>query len=557
MLLKRLKKLWTLIRREGFFSAAHLFYSILGYGLQKRALRFLNRWQKQLYPGWRARHQRRLARLPRVKTGPLFSIYLPGSGPGAALTLDSLRAQVYPNWEAWVSGPEIPIRDARIHLISDGLPALNGSFAAWLEPGDALAPAALNRLAAALERQDADVIYFDEEFPAAGGGWQPLFKPDFSPELLLSTNYLRGAFTRTALFQQHFADPETLTWRLVEHGARICHLPELLYRRSRPENPSGRIPAAAQHLARLGLQRVKVELSGGQIRASWATAKKVTIVIPTRNNLALLRRCLDSLFAKTRYPHFEVVLVDNASTDPAVFAYYDRITAEKKVRVLKYTDAFNFSAYCNRGAAQSERDVVLFLNNDVEIIDPAWLEQMVQWFELPETGMVGARLLYPDGTLQHAGVVIGLEGHAGHVFNGLAEGASGVFGSAGWYRNYLTQTAACVALRRGLFEQVGGFDERYLLVFNDMHLGLKVVKAGFRVIHTPFARLIHYEGKSRAKYNPPEDIRLGCEHARAWAQRGDPFFNPNLSYIVSTPMIRWLPEDPPLLKLEKITRFFG
>lgn len=557
MLLKRLKKMWALIRREGFFSAVHLFYSIIGYGLHKRFLRFLNGWQNLLFPGWRLRHQHRLARLPRVKTGPLFSIYLPGTGPGVAITLTSLRRQTYPNWEAWVSSPALPFQDQRIHLISDDLPIFKGQFTAWLKPGDALAPAALNRLAAVILQEDADVFYFDEEIPAPGGGWQPLFKPDFSPELLLSTNYLQGAFIRASLFQQHFSDIETFTWRLVENKARIHHLPELLYRRGALQKPAERIPAITDHLTRLGLQQVKVGMAAGQIQATWATARSVTMIIPTRNNLALLRRCIDSLFAKTRYPNFEVILVDNASTDPAVFAYYDRITVEKKVRVLKYTDAFNFSLYCNRGAAQSERDVVLFLNNDVEIIDPGWLEQMMQWFELPETGMVGARLLYPDGTIQHAGVVIGMEGHAGHIFNGLPEGSSGAFGSVDWYRNYLTQTAACMALRRNLFAQVGGFDERYQLVFNDMHLGLKVVEAGYRVIHTPFARLIHYEGKSRAKYNPPEDIRLGCEHARAWAQRGDPFFNPNLSYIVSTPMIRWLPEESPLRKLEKITRFFG
>jgi GT2 family glycosyltransferase len=186
-----------------------------------------------------------------------------------------------------------------------------------------------------------------------------------------------------------------------------------------------------------------------------------------------------------------------------------------------------------------------------------WLEEMVRWAEQPQIGAVGAKLLYPDGTIQHAGVIMGMQGLCSHVFWDANEHDCGVFGCLDWYRDYLAVTGACMMMRREVFEAVGGFNEAYQLVFSDVEICLRIVAAGYRVVFTPFARLLHYEGRSRAEHIPQHDLALAYEHMRAYVEAGDPYYNPNLSYLYRMPMAAPLGEESRISYMDRMMRFFG
>jgi len=206
----------------------------------------------------------------------------------------------------------------------------------------------------------------------------------------------------------------------------------------------------------------------------------------------------------------------------------------------------------NLGARQARGGFFVFLNNDVEVEAADWLNELVRWGCLPEIGIVGGKLLYPGGTIQHAGIVIGMEGHASHVFSGMPDGAAGPFGSTDWYRDVSAVTGACLAMRRDVFEQIGGFDERLVIAFGDVEICQRAIHAGYRVLYSPFARLIHYEGKTRANFIPEEDIRIGFEALKDAVRIGDPYYNPNLSHSVRAPTLRRPWEEDPSARLKEI-----
>ena len=204
---------------------------------------------------------------------------------------------------------------------------------------------------------------------------------------------------------------------------------------------------------------------------------------------------------------------------------------------MNYNEKFNYSRANNIGARYARGEILLFLNNDVEILQPDWLEEMVRWVERPQIGAVGAKLLYPDDTIQHAGVVVGMEGHASHVFWGYHERQSGPFGSVEWYRNFTAVTGACLMIPRDLFEAILGFDEKYILAFSDIKICMRIRREGYRVLYSPFARLRHFEGKSRGYHIPQNDIQQGIDDFMPLVETGDPYYNPNLSYIERKPTI--------------------
>jgi GT2 family glycosyltransferase len=197
--------------------------------------------------------------------------------------------------------------------------------------------------------------------------------------------------------------------------------------------------------------------------------------------------------------------------------------------------------------------ILLFLNNDIEALTPDWLEEMVRWAERPEIGAVGAKLLTPRGTIQHAGVIMGMGAYAGHIFLEAPGDASGIFGSVNWYRNYSAVTGACMMMRRKVFEETGGFDENYELALSDVEICLRIRARGYRIVYTPFARLVHYEGSTRAGYIPAKDLSLGYLHMRPYVQAGDRHYNPNLSYAGPIPAL--LPRGE-ATRLERFERFF-
>jgi len=532
---------------------------------------------------------------------PLVSILIPcdeSSARDLLASLNSLFEQVYPNWEACLalySDSFAKINDdlthlfqtsERIHIIRNqrnqgfdpiraAFEQTSGEFVVLLQPGDTLSLKMLYETIQALNRiPQLEIIYFDEDHLTVNGKTRcnPFFKPDWSPELLLSTNFLFNAVFRRSLMdrivsQQSVGQPinfADLVMLCAEQAQYIHHIPKILYQRQQSNVPprpddapasDGQCRVVQDHLNRIGIP-AKARIKRGSVRVTWpVSGKKISIIIPTKDHLKDLNKCIASILNKTTYSPYELVLVDSSYQWEASQRYYQKHLDMPNISILRFQGEFNYSAALNSGARSAHGDIFLFLNNDTQVVDPDWLEELVRWADRPEVGIVGAKLLYPNGSIQHAGIVIGMEGHASHIFAGTRESSSGPFGSVEWYRNYSAVTGACMAIRRELFEHIGGFDESFRLVFSDVEICLRLIRQGYRVVYTPFARLIHRVGKTRSNLIPPEDIDHAYQHFKEIVQSGDPYFNPNLSYMVRIPTFRRRWEEAPPARLQNIVKF--
>ncbi len=553
--------------------------------LSQRTLRGL--WHRalpadseRLYTLWTREHQPspRLLRVQQESSGDSarrFSLitYVSASPPWPSdATAAGVFGQSYPHWEWLVVTPERAIgdvtgrlrRDSRVRVIgvpsassraeawNAGLEHSQSSHAALLDPDDVLSPHALYEMSKVLEdAPELDAVYSDEDhIDSAGRRRDPHFKPDWSPELLLSGNYLgrltmfRVAMLRTAggfCTDCEGVEEWDLVLRLARAGARARRLPKCLYhgRRTAPSVAPERIERLLQaHCEQLGLTNVAARVTGSP-RVTWDVpgAPTVSVIIPNRNAGAVLEQCLRGFREVTRYPHLELVIVDNGSTDPDVHALYRALEREGRARIVPFDRPFNFSAACNVGAAAASGELLLFLNNDIEMIEPDWLDELVRWAQRPDIGIVGAKLLYPDGLIQHAGVVFGV-GLVGHIFARAPEGTTGLFGSTESYRNYLAVTGACQMMRRDVFRRLGGYDERFRLSFSDVVLCMEAWKAGYRVVYTPYARLIHHESHTRQREDSVEDMELLARYLRTTGFLQDPYFHPELDPKSPTPAVR-------------------
>ncbi len=553
--------------------------------------------------------ERQRERARAIPGQPLISVAMAVFDPPLDALRDalgSLQAQTYGNWELCLvdggSSPEVRATleafaaaepRARLRLLGENrgiarnlnaaLELAQGELALILDHDDTLAPFALFELASLLaEHPDADVIYFDEDKLSEDGGVRhsPWFKPRApSPDLLLSTNYLmHGAFRRSLLSELGGFDPATdgaqdwdLALRASERTNRIHHIAKVLYHwRQVPGSAAREATAkpwaiAAQrralegHLRRTGSPGATVEVSEqGLARVVWPTfGLKVSIIIPTKDKVELLRACVDSILRLTTYPSYEIVLVDTGSVEPATAAYYDELAADPRVRVLKLDGPFNWGRANNVGARHASGDRLLFLNNDTEALEPGWLDELVGWAERPEVGVVGARLVRPDGTTQHAGIAIGVEGHGSHLFDGASGAVYGPFGSSEWYRDLLAVTGACMLMRRELFEELGGFDEGYRVGYSDITFCLAAARRGYRIVYTPFARLLHHEGASRGFNLPPADVLRATMELLPQLAEGDPYYSPNLSPVSRVPAVAEPGGEDTLDRLATILHQFG
>jgi O-antigen biosynthesis protein len=532
---------------------------------------------------------------PGKDTGLTFSFLLPVTPESIHYlkeTLNSLSAQSSLNWEVWLIYPnscalEIAAalsgyseKQAQIFQVEldpgsnlaasilNALDRTNGDWTGLIECGDTLPYETLSiYLEYILNHPQAEIIYSDEDVLAKDGQSRrtPFFKPDWSPELLLSVNYLAHAIFRREVIcaaAQGSPDFEDATYRCAQNSAGIVHVPRILYhRREHSGNSSaGRPPQAATiktHLERQGLDEVSIHApQRGIIHATWSFQKRlVSIIILTRDRVEDLKRCVQSLLERTRYPDFEILLVENNSQQPETLAYYETLRRLPQVRIIEWQGAFNYSAANNYAARQARGDLLLFLNNDVEAIDSDWLEEMARWASRPDIGVVGAKLIYPNGAIQHAGIILGMEGHGSHIFGGIRESHSGPYGSVGWYRNYLAVTGACMMMNKEVFLKIGGFDESYSLVFSDIEICLRTNQLGYRVVYDPFARLVHYEGRTRSTYIPASDIQRGYEHFAEIIARGDRYYNPNLSLAVRVPTLKRRTEPLPIQRLKDIVKY--
>ena len=338
--------------------------------------------------------------------------------------------------------------------------------------------------------------------------------------------------------------------RCIEKAERIGHIPKILYhwrvhQESTADNPLSKMyayeagkKAIEQHLKRcgvmakvsktenLGFYRVKYQQEGNPV---------VSILIPNKDQKETLDQCLKSIEEHTDYENYEIIIIENNSTEKETFEYYKQIR-NPKIRVIEWKDEFNYSAINNYGVRNAKGEYLLFLNNDIEVIHSDWLREMLSNCQREEVGAVGAKLYYPDNTVQHAGVIVGIGGVAGSVFVGLKRGYTGYMHRASIQQNLSAVTAACMMVKKPVFEEVGGFEEKLKVAFNDIDFCLKIREKGYLIVYDPYVELYHYESKTRGAEDTTEKIRRfqsEIEYMRShWnsiLKNGDPAYNPNLS----------------------------
>ncbi|ATB34481.1 glycosyltransferase [Melittangium boletus] len=555
------------------------------------------------YPEWCAEHEpaliaRAAEALTHLTARPLVSLVVAVDDPPEPLLracIESVLAQSYEHWELCLvdDGSQAPHvrellaryarQDRRIrvqHLPSHGgiahatnaaIALAEGEFVGFLEQEDTLAPHALAEVVLRLAREpDAELIYSDEDrLDASGGRFGPFFKPDWSPDLLRSVNYLhhfvvvrRAPLTEAGGMREGFEEARNyeLLLRLSERVRRIVHVPGILYHARASDVPASDagVRALREHLARRGEVAEVSEVAPAHYRVRYPVrgTPLVSIIVPFKDKPELLRMLTGTLLEKTRYPHFELLLVSNNSTQPETFEVLESLT-DPRIRKLTWDHPFNYPAINNFAAREARGELLLFLNNDMEIVDPEWLDELIGQAQRPEVGAVGAKLLFPDRTVQHAGAVVGITGFAGHPFWRMPDTATWTpFGHADWVRNYLAVTSACVMLRRELFEQLEGYDERFLLCGSDVDLGLRLVARGLRVVYTPHTRIIHHESASRRMDAIPENDfwRSFSAYRPYLGPAGDPFYNPFLTLQGTDCSLRRHEEDGEALAVRTLAR---
>ncbi len=531
--------------------------------------------------------------LRQIKEQPLVSILVPVYNPDLDLleaAISSVKNQIYDRWELCIADdasadpkvrprleqaaadePRIKLtfRETNGHIAActnSALQLATGAWCALLDQDDLVTEDALAQFALELDRHpDAGLIYSDEDkIDEAGARSSPYFKPDWNPELFLGQNFINHlGLYRTGLvrevggFREGFEGSQDydLVLRCLERlePRQIRHIPRVLYHwrmvagsvaaapDAKPYAREAARRAITEHLERKGI--------AGQVEASpenpeahrvvYSLGEKlpaVSIIIPFRDRVELLQRCLESVRAQTDYPDFEFVLVDNGSKEKSTLDFLKSQEPDSGTKVLRDTGPFNFSRLTNKGAAAARGEILLFLNNDIEAIEPGWLRELVSHAARLEVGAVGARLWYPDGTLQAGGVILGLGGVAGHAFPHLKRGRGGYFSRALLQQNISAVTGACLAVKKELFEKVGPFDETNLSIsFNDIDFCLRLIAAGYLNVWTPFANLIHAESASRG-HQPTKKEQAHfvseatfMQHTWGFELLHDPAYNPNLS----------------------------
>lgn len=584
-----LKKIKPYNIQKGFRYLKH-------YGLKEFWIRLCERMEPEEVPygPWFEKHRPSESELEKQrekkwKETPVFSIVVPAYRTPVLFLeqmIESVRSQTYPFWELCIANAspedeqmaEVLQRyvqmDQRIHVknlnknlgiaenTNEAFSMASGTFVGLLDHDDLLAPQALYRMMERLEEKEIDVFYTDEDKVTTdlAEHFQPHFKPDFNLDLLRSNNYITHFFVaRTELvrnvggFRQEYdgAQDYDFIFRCVEQAGEICHIPEILYhwrthKESTSDNPVSKMyafeagkRAIEGNLERCGVQAVvshTKDLGFYQVGYPVQGSPLVSVLIPNKDQKESLKKCLDSVFEKTTYSNYEIIIIENNSTESETFEYYRELQKRSNVKVITWKEGFNYSAINNFGEKEASGDYLLFLNNDVEVINPRWMEEMLGNCQRPEVGITGAKLYYPDDTIQHAGTIIGIGGIAGHAFLNMPRSRTGYLHKASIQMNLSAVTAACMMMKRSVFEQIGGFEEKLTVAFNDVDLCLRTVQAGYLVVYNPKVELYHYESKSRGSEDNEEKVRRfqrEIEFMRSrWItilKEGDPNYNKNLT----------------------------
>ena len=567
------------------------------YGPKEFWIRLCERMEPEEVPygPWFEKHKPAESELEKQRKhtfqeNPVFSVVVPAyKTPVLFLEqmIDSVRSQTYPHWELCIANASPEDRemaavlerymklDSRIRVknldenlgiaenTNEAFSMASGEFAGLLDHDDLLAPQALFRMADAFNKNsEYDVFYTDEDKVTTdlSEHFQPHFKPDFNLDLLRSNNYITHFFVvRTALvkkvggFRREYdgAQDYDFIFRCVEQAKEICHIPEVLYhwrthKASTADNPASKMyafdagkRAIEGNLARSGVKGVvshTKDLGFYQVEYPVKGNPLISILIPNKDQKDSLKKCLDSVFEKSTYTNYEIIIIENNSVEDETFAYYKELEKRFNVKIVTWKGEFNYSAINNFGEKEANGDYLLFLNNDVEVINPRWMEEMLGNCQRKEVGIVGAKLYYPDDTIQHAGTIIGIGGIAGHAFLNMPRSRTGYLHKASIQMDLSAVTAACMMMKKDVFDKLGGFEEKLTVAFNDVDLCLRTVQAGYLVVYNPRVELYHYESKSRGSEDSEEKVRRfqgEIEFMRTrWIRilkNGDPNYNKNLT----------------------------
>lgn len=587
-LIKRLAIGRTLVYLKKNGLRATVYRVLKGAGSMPVDKRKLKKIAKDYYISAQRREQEENAQFPKdIKFSVLVPLY---NTPESFLKamIESVQAQTYKNWELCLADgsdsehsfvgemcKKYADGDKRIKYekleknlgISENTNACirmaTGEYIALFDHDDLLHPAALYEVMRAICEHGADFIYTDEntfsEEPR--DAYNPHFKPDFSPDTLRSYNYIchLSVFSRELLdsvgyFRSEYDGSQDydLILRLTEKAKKVFHIRKILYYwrahknsvaqdvGAKPYTVTAAKKALAAHLERCGLKgevldssvpttyHIKYEIDGNPL---------ISVIIPNKDHTDDLDICLKSLYEKSLYKNFEVIIVENNSTEKETFEYYEALTQKHgNIKIVTWKGNFNYSAINNFGVNYAKGEYILLLNNDVEIINGSCLEEMLMFAQRKDVGAVGAKLYYSDDTVQHAGVILGLGGTAGHAHKHFGRSHPGYMARASIAQNLTACTAACLMMRRDVFDEVGGLDESFEVAFNDVDLCMKIREKGYLVVFTPYAELYHYESKSRGNDSTPEKLeRFRGEIDRfkeKWQKQlddGDPYYNPNLT----------------------------
>lgn len=521
---------------------------------------------------------------------PLFSIVVPlykTPLPYLEDLIRSIQAQTYRKWELYLSdgsGKESSLKEVlrnyarkekRIHIIENdcrlnisdntnrALEQADGDYVVFVDHDDTLAPDALYECVKVLNREpDAEVIYTDSDKLSENGKRysEPCFKPDFNLDLLRCQNYI----CHLTVIQKRFLDKVGYLnsdysgvqdydhiLRCVERTNRIVHIPKILYHwrmcpgsvavdtDNKPYTYELFQKILREHYERMGIQAEVKAVFPGVVRTVYQLPYEplVSVIIANKDHRDDLMRCVESLEQESEYKNLEILIVENNSVSEEIFAYYDQVQRQyDNVRVLRYEKEFNYADIQNYAAVRAKGDYLLLLNNDTWLERPESIREMLGYCMRDEVGIVGAKLLYPDDTIQHAGVIVGLGGVADHAFTGMDKDEPGYCCRALCAQEYSAVTAACLMVKKSVYNAVGGMDVELKVAFNDVDFCLRVKEAGHKIIYNPFAVWYHDESKTRGAEDTPEKIerfRGEIEYfQRRWADflyKGDPAYNPNLA----------------------------
>ncbi|MGO5051967.1 glycosyltransferase family 2 protein [Lachnospiraceae bacterium LCP25S3_G4] len=522
---------------------------------------------------------------------PIFSIVVPlYETPLHYLEqmIESVMVQSYSKWELCLSdgsGFDSPIKDVlkrytnldnRIKVIyneeklnisrntNKALEIVTGDYVAFMDHDDLLTPDALFQCVNILNNVGKqDLIYTDEDKITMDGKhfFQPHFKSDFNIDLLCSMNYFchlvvvsRELYNCVGNLNEEFdgAQDYDFVLRCVESAKKIYHIPKVLYhwrahKESTAQNPDSKNYAVEAgrnaiqaHYDRIGIKANVIEGEGfGVYKTKYQVTNmpKVSIIIPNKDHTDDLNKCIESIEAKTKYPNYEYIIIENNSELEETFEYYRKLKKNNdKVKIVTWKKKFNYAAINNYGVTFANGEYYWFLNNDTEIINSDCMEELLGYCTRADIGIVGARLYYPDNIVQHAGIVIGYAGIAGHAFIGQMRGMPGYFSRIVCAQDYSAVTAACMMVKKSVFELVDGFEEKYAVAFNDVDFCLRVREQGMLVVYNPYAELYHYESKSRGLEDTQEkrqrfqkEVKLFQKRWENLLKKGDPYYNINLT----------------------------